>query len=481
MLKKLNLNEIFLLLIVEIIVFIKFFINRNYFFDDTLIYARYIKNFNNGLGLVYNKDELFNGLTSPLYTYLNLLITSITKFDNQIFLNNFIGYIFISLSVVLFYSVLKKLKYSFIVIVSILILYGLSNIYLFLGMETGLYLFLIIALFYLYYNEKYLLYFLTSGLLIITRTEGVFFIFTTIVLFLVERKSFKKVFFLYALIPIIILLVHFSFNTIYYGSIFPDSSKAKIFHGLSKYWGDQNTFINGILQFLTYDYKSRGYLKYLYYIILLLIPIAFIFKKKNIFDYYLLISNVLLILFYLYFNVPLYLWYIAPLIFTKIYFVVIGVEFCVNKFIRIEKNKTQLIFSSLIIFLLAFTFNYNRSHVNSSGPTNEQREQQYIKISKWIVKNTSPNASIGAAEIGIIGYYTDRKIIDFCGLISKDNARFLSERKPDACIERHKPSYVLLNSPEWAFEPQMAKRHKNYIKVKSFNFKGFEMYKRVSH
>jgi len=48
-------------------------INRHYQLDDALIYLRYIRNFLNGAGLVYNPGDYFNGLTSPLYSYLVIL------------------------------------------------------------------------------------------------------------------------------------------------------------------------------------------------------------------------------------------------------------------------------------------------------------------------------------------------------------------------------------------------------------------------
>ncbi|MDZ7620939.1 MAG: hypothetical protein U5O69_00325 [Candidatus Competibacteraceae bacterium] len=38
-----------------------------------MIYLRYVRNFLNGSGLVYNPGVYFNGLTSPLYSYLAIL------------------------------------------------------------------------------------------------------------------------------------------------------------------------------------------------------------------------------------------------------------------------------------------------------------------------------------------------------------------------------------------------------------------------
>ena len=466
-----------LIIILETIVFIKFFINRFYFFDDTLIYARYIRNFTKGYGLVYNKGELFNGLTSPLFTYINLLINSIFEIKDQILLNNSIGYVFIALSMIVIYKILEKINLSKVIISSILILYSLSNIYLFLGMETGLYLFLIFLLFYSFLIEKYLLYFIVSALLLITRTEGVFFIISTLVLFFYEKRSLHKNFIPYILISSFIVIGHYGFNFLYYGNVLPDSSKVKVYHGLSKFWGNRYDFVNGTLDLITYDYKSRNLFKYLYYFILIFIPFTIIFKKKTAFDYYLILSCVFLISFYLYFNVPLYNWYVTPLIFTKIYFLVTGIAFFINFIIRPKENKWMLTLVGVIIAMLSFTLNYNNKFINSHHPGAMQRERDYFKIAAWIQNNTKENESIGTAEIGIIGYFTDRKIIDLCGLVSKDNAYFLSNKDLDSWINIHKPTYILFHEPNWEIETDIPNKHKNYYLVKEFQFKDYKMYK----
>ncbi|MBV6880918.1 hypothetical protein NG800_012860 [Epilithonimonas ginsengisoli] len=467
-----------LLFVVEVIVFLKFFINRYDFFDDTLIYARYIKNFALGFGLVYNKDELFNGLTSPLYTYINLLINSLFKIQNQILLNNSIGYVFISLSIIVIYKILERLSLNKVMIACILILYSLSNVYLFLGMETGLYLFLIFLLFYSFLFEKYLLYFIVCSFLVITRTEGVFFIVTTAILFLYEKRTLQNSFMLYISMSFIVLIAHYGFNLYYYGNVLPDSSKAKVYHGMSKFWGNQYDFIGGTLDLITYNYKSRNLFKYLYFFILLFIPISLILKKKNTFDYYLILSCLFLVSFYLYFNVPLYTWYVTPLIFAKIYFLVTGIGFFANRFVRPEKNKRNFAIFVVVIISFSFILNYNNKYINSHNKGAVQREKDYFRISEWILDNTKADESIGTAEIGIIGYFTNRKVVDLCGLVSKDNAYFLSKRDIDSWITKHEPTYILFHNPNWEIETDIPNKHKNYYLVKDFNFKDYKMYKR---
>ena len=56
--------------------------HRAFQLEDALIYQRYIQNVLDGHGLLYNPGEVYNGLTSPLYTYL-LLATSWAVGDVQ--------------------------------------------------------------------------------------------------------------------------------------------------------------------------------------------------------------------------------------------------------------------------------------------------------------------------------------------------------------------------------------------------------------
>lgn len=71
--KILNQKWLFLLFLIPLVYFS--YLNRTFQLDDALIYQRYIRNFFDGYGLVYNKGEYFNGLTSPLYTYITIVAT----------------------------------------------------------------------------------------------------------------------------------------------------------------------------------------------------------------------------------------------------------------------------------------------------------------------------------------------------------------------------------------------------------------------
>lgn len=63
--------------------------------------------------------------------------------------------------------------------------------------------------------------------------------------------------------------------------------------------------------------------------------------------------------------------------------------------------------------------------------------------------NTNPSDSIGALEIGIIGYYAHRPMVDFAGLLQPLVADRLRgettyENAALLAVERYRPSYLAL-------------------------------------
>ena len=50
----------------------------------------------------------------------------------------------------------------------------------------------------------------------------------------------------------------------------------------------------------------------------------------------------------------------------------------------------------------------------------------YRDIGLWLKENTPPEAQIGTIEVGIIGYFADRPMLDFAGLIYPQVAQQLS-------------------------------------------------------
>ena len=76
-------------------------------------------------------------------------------------------------------------------------------------------------------------------------------------------------------------------------------------------------------------------------------------------------------------------------------------------------------------------------------------QQEMVDVALWLHDNTPPNARIAAHDIGAIGYWAQRPLLDLAGLINpevipvmRDEARLLEY------IVDHKPDY-LVTFPSW--------------------------------
>ncbi|HKJ26765.1 MAG TPA: hypothetical protein VJ965_03925 [Anaerolineales bacterium] len=74
---------------------------------------------------------------------------------------------------------------------------------------------------------------------------------------------------------------------------------------------------------------------------------------------------------------------------------------------------------------------------------------EMVKTAKWLNQHTEPDDVIAAHDIGAIGYFTQREIIDLAGLISPDVIPFIrDETRLAAHLEAECPAY-LVTFPDW--------------------------------
>lgn len=72
---------------------------------------------------------------------------------------------------------------------------------------------------------------------------------------------------------------------------------------------------------------------------------------------------------------------------------------------------------------------------------------QYVRIAGFLREQTPAAASDGAMEIGIIGYYSERRIVDFAGLASRGVARAVAAGDLRFALDRFHPDFVVARYP----------------------------------
>jgi hypothetical protein len=81
--------------------------------------------------------------------------------------------------------------------------------------------------------------------------------------------------------------------------------------------------------------------------------------------------------------------------------------------------------------------------------TNDERIELYRKTGEWLRENTPATASVGTLEIGVIGYYAQRRIIDFACLLQPELAQQIRlgttyDDLASHAMQAYRPDYVAM-------------------------------------
>ncbi len=219
--------------------------------DDSFIYARYISNALAGKGMVYNAGEHVNALSSPLYSYL-LLLTSWLLHGNVL-----LGTIVLSGVFLVLASILAEYLTPF----SGLFIASTAYFYYLVGMETSLFVFMILAIITLFQMEKWGWLPLASVLLVLSRFEGGLLV-AVVAWRLYQRRVWPT---WKAFIPAILLAVCYLLlnHHYYYGVYLPSSATAKLGQGFSGLWGRWPTAFVSHFSMAMVTFQKTKFIMYL--------------------------------------------------------------------------------------------------------------------------------------------------------------------------------------------------------------------------
>jgi arabinofuranosyltransferase len=458
---------------IVLIIFLGFLItyfNRGFMLDDALIYYRYVNNFIEGNGLVYNIGEKFNALTSPLYTYLSIFVSSITREveKTQVVLS---GSLLIASSLMLLLINIKK-NQIVIGVISSLILVSSKFFYLVTGLETYLFVFLSLVCIYLYIEKKYFLLSVFSSLLFLTRGEGIFLLL--ILLYLIYRENRSEIKIIYFFVFASFIILNYLFNLIYYGNLVPHTLMAKIEQGQSGLWGGRFQFIFGFNYMFSAVFNNQPF----YFIPLIIFAlIGFTNHIKERFCLIIFLYSCLLTIFYTALNVPSYHWYYSIHYLNLYIFVGYGI-FDIWNYLnkKIVKQWVKWVFLFLI-----FSYPIGTHIQIIILLQKDSRHEKYLETGKWFKNNTPKDSKIACVEVGHIGWVSERYIIDILGLVSPYNADFLGKKEFDKWFEIYKPDYILIHDPPWVpgHEESFIKLKKEgyFEEEQSFNMEGIKILK----
>jgi len=405
-------------------------------YDDPYITYRYAQNLMYGFGFVYNPGEKILSTTTPLFALLLGLTGRLWPNIPQLAV--FIGSLSIGFAAVLILNLAKVWGHPIAGWVSMPLIATFGLLSITLSSETPLYIALGLSVLYTYSIRRYSLFGFLSALLILTRPDGALLpiILGVHFLFWVREHLPRKGIAIFALVS----LLGWGVLGAYFGSPIPVTLAAKQHQGTMII---SQGFAQGLWTTLGW-YRAQWF--FLVECMLALLGLVHLIQKKSM---AILLVGWTLLYFasYSLLGVTRYFWYYAPLVPGFTLLVGAGVERIYYWIARAGRsNILALAVSSLLVTGLFF---FQLRHIYRQSFDHDQRIPLYTAAGNWIRENTPSESKVAAVEVGVIGFYSQRYIVDFAGLIQPDVAR---QMKPDStyldtaiyAMDRYDPDYLVV-------------------------------------
>lgn len=411
--------------------------------DDAWIHLTYAKNILEEHKFSYPKQEWSVGSTSILWTLI--LSSFLTILKEPIITAHSLGILFFILLIFIFYKFSLFISNSHIISFFSSLICILEGHLLWAslsGMETIFFTFLIILITYLYLKTKrlYLVSFL-SGILTLTRPEGAI-LFFVILIDLIRNYNFKKVIFS-ILIYSITLSPWFIFNLALSGNLFPNTFYAKI-----DFTQPRLSFVKYISYLIFYIWGG----------LLFLLPffIYNIIKNYKNSKYFILIFFPLFLISFYIIRFPILFHYGRYIMPVFPFYIFLGVEGVFKLFSKNYLRRYIIFYMFCILLLISLFINfYFNNMADNYAMSVENINSMQVKIGKWLNENTQEDSLVATNDIGAIGFFSKRKIIDTCGIITPEIIPIMSsEDKILKFLKSKKVDYLVI-FPDWY--PNIAK------------------------
>ncbi len=406
-----------------------------YGFDDPYITYRYADNLAHGLGFVYNSGERVLSTTTPLYTLI-LALLRLAGADLPL-ASNALGCITIAIGGWALWALARAWEAP-VAGAAGLVLYSTFPLLMpTLGAETTFYVALILLGILAYERERPFAAAIVLALAALTRADGVLVAGVVALDCLLRRRRPVP----WRAVGAYLLLVAawFAFAWVYFGQPFPVTLAVKQHQGQLAV---SQSFARGFVQMLG-AYWSRPL--YRLHFVLAGLGLGYALARRPRF-LLLLAWDLCYFVAYVALGVTRYYWYYAPLAPGIVALVSLGVAATGEAIGRATGPRYSAAVAALLALpLLAAQL----STLDAQRKTTDARLEIYHTVGDWLRTSTPQEASVGTLEVGIIGYYAQRRMIDFAGLIQPETALQLTKETTyeDAAIwavHHFRPDYLIL-------------------------------------
>jgi hypothetical protein len=404
--------------------------------DDPWIHLQFARNVAEyGAFSYYKSEQITSGSTSPFYTLL--LAGGFVFSSNEFVLSYAFGIAFLLVAVWIFSRLISQEFEQSLLLGSagaLLLLFEPRMIWSALsGMETTLFIAILLGVFLAYRKKSGVALGVASGLLVWTRPEGVLFLCCIALDALYQsrlhpaaRRGGKPAppsgeAGPWLLRPLLILLAfvlaYAAFNYFLSGSILPNTFAAKLKYysgGGSEYPSDVLRFAGGGHMIVLAACVLAGFLE----------TVLALLGRRTAHGLVPILWSLGLFIAY-WVNLP-HLYqegrYLMPIIPFLLYLGIRGLTWIARVVIKVNSGRATAT-SLMAIVLLAVALQFAWATIGTKPRYVEYCEyvtDRQVKAANWIRANLPESAVIGTHDIGAIGFYSGRRIVDMVGLVSPD-------------------------------------------------------------
>jgi hypothetical protein len=422
---------------------------RDIIADDAMITFRVAENLAAGRGFVFNPGEYVQVTTTPLYAIL--LAAGSWFVGTAPAAAQILNIALSAINPVLAYDIGRRLSGRLTGVSAALILVLMPPLIIAFSMESYLYVFLILASLDAYAARRWRLAGVMVGITAVLRGDAALM---GACLVTYDVLAYRRLRWRLIVPAAVIPAGWYLFAMLYYGSPFPATLQAKVAQGEFNWLGEH--FISGFL-----EYWESWIIEDYYHPELYLIPALYLLGLIPVIQrertWLIIIGRDLLyIMAFELLRVTFAEWYYAPVTAGVALMAGRGVQVVADTVARFIPNPrlkigTAVGISGAIILILWNAMYPISNDIVAANP--DWKARAYPPAARWIVKNTNPSASLATIDIGHLGYYTQRHIIDIVGLAQPDVAPHIAQGDFGYAIRRYEPDLLLLGAT-WLAEVQ---------------------------
>ena len=414
---------------------------RDHQLDDPFITYRYAANLAAGRGLVYNPDERVLATTSPLFA---LVLAGFGRLSFDIpSAAYWISVLSLGAASFTLYRIAARAGRPLVGLIAALLLVSSPDAVLTFGLESTLSLALLTGTIWLAEAGRLGWAGILLGLATLTRGDAVLLG----AVLLAERVWRAR------RLPIRALAGWGSVTglwglgaTWYFGWPLPVTLTAKVLQGQSSFWTQH--FLSGLPQ-IWQDFHTGVTPLFWWFLPVWLVGLF----EAVIRDRRWLIWPIWAALYtgvYGLLHVPLYYWYYAPLLPALAVIGALGIlrlaDWLTAAAQRIWSVQTRpaayralavvVLIGPPLVAQIQLARHWERLVPFPFVPS-------YRDLGRWLAQETPADASIGTLEVGLLGYYSGRQMVDFAGLLQPPTARHVARDDFLWAVETYQPDYVV--------------------------------------